>query len=81
MCVCSFVCVCVCVCASVSVFPEACVCVCVCITNIRIDKSGTFVCLLFVSKSFSSLLWTSQPENRFFFFGQCHGQYSSAHRI
>ena len=61
-----------------------CVCMCVCITNIRIVKSSlsTFVCLLFVSKSFSSLLWTSRQKNReFFSFGQCHGQYSSTHRI
>jgi len=38
------------------------VCVFVCITNVRIDKSSTFVCLLFVSKSFPSLLWTSQQQ-------------------
>jgi len=42
-----------------------CACVIVCITNVRIVKSITFVCLLLVD----------------FFFGQCHGQYSSAHRI
>ena len=60
------------------------VCMCVCITNVRIVKSSlsTFVCLLFVSKSFSSLLWTSRQKNRgFFSFVQCHGQYSSTHRI
>jgi len=41
-----------------------CVCVCVYITNVRIVKSSTFVCLLFVSKPFSSVLWTSQQKNR-----------------
>ena len=69
VCVCVFVCVCVCM------------CVFVCITNVRIVKSITFVCLLRVSKSFSSLLWTSQQKNRakwcLFCFAQCHGQYSS----
>jgi len=44
----------------------------VCITNVRIVKSSTFVWLLFVSKSFSSLLWTSRQKTArsavFFFF-------------
>ena len=72
------VCVCVCVCVCVRV------CVFVCITNIRVDKSSTFVCLLFVSKCFLSLFGhhNKKPrEVRFFFFGQCHGQYSSLHGI
>jgi len=34
------------------------------VNNVRMVKSITFVCLLLVSKSFSSLLWTVQQKNR-----------------
>ena len=47
----------------VSVCPSVCVCMFVCVTNVRIVKSIMFVCLLFVCRSFSSLLWTVQQRN------------------
>jgi len=55
-----------------------------CITNVRIVKSITSVCLLFVSKSFQVCCGRYNKKtarSAVFVFGQCHGQDSSAHRI
>ena len=70
----------VCVCVSVFVCVCVCVCVCVfvCITNVRIVKSVSFVCLLLVPNHFQVCCGQYNKNTKF---GQCHGQYSSAHRI
>jgi len=65
----------------VFVYLSVCVSVFVCVVNVRIVKSTTFVwlsCFHFILK-FSVDSPTKIPA--FFFFGQRHGPYSSAHRI
>ena len=78
-----------CVCSCVRVrCAEACVCVCVyvCVHHQRPHCEIKYICLFVVCFQiifkFVVDITTKKPrEARFFFFGQCHGQYSSAHRI
>ena len=53
-------CVCICLCV--------CVCVCVCVRHQLQHRQINHVCMLVVSKSFSSLLWTVQQRNPRFCF-------------
>ena len=56
----------------VFVYLSVCLSVFVCVVNVRIVKSFTFVCLLLVSRSFSSLLWRVQQtttRSAIFLFG------------
>ena len=61
-----------------------CLCVCVCLcaspTSALSNQLHLFVCCLFPNH-FQVCCTTKKPREAPFFFGQCHGQYSSAHRI